>query len=220
MKTQGIYVTVTGDVVRSSALPPFQRSSLQESLLKAIEDCNAKFVEQLAVPFSLTLGDEFQGLLKDLAPAFEVAEFFRRRLYPSVARFGIGRGGLSTAVQDSTAQMDGECFHRSRRALERTKKEGLLVVYETGTEPLDMAINCILRLVQAIQQDWREMHHRRFWLYKDLGELQKVAAQEGVSTVAVLKSLETAKYRAVLRAEEAIRLLLSTLGGLHGASKP
>ena len=66
----------------------------------------------------------------------------------------------------------------------------------------------MLDLVAAIQERWQPLHYQRFWLYKELGELKKVAEREGVAPASVGQSLQTAGYRAVLSAQGTLKELL------------
>lgn len=203
------YVVVSGDLMGSSRLRPGERSALQKRLLLAVDDANSRFADDLVVRFGVTLGDEFQGLLGRLSRTPEAVEFWRSRLYPYRARFGVGAGRLYSRVTPaSTALMDGECFHRSRMAVERAKTRGPSVVYVTGVETADIALEAIWRLLDSVQASWKELHFRRFWSYRELHDISRVAAQEGVSKSAVSQSLRRAGYDSVLAAEGAMVQLL------------
>jgi hypothetical protein len=216
MRSEEHYVVITGDLVGSSRLVPQEREALQVKLLRALDACNRQFAHVVVVPFSVSLGDEIQGMVRSLPLSFEIASILRRKLFPHRVRIGIGLGPVSTSVRKTTGAMDGQCFHRSRAALQRSKKERerALSVYDTGNEFLDIAVNSILYLVDVIQEDWKELHARRFWAYQDLGGIREVAEKERVSKAAVSKSLGTAKYRAVLMAMDSVTRLLS----IHGDS--
>jgi len=208
MGEQAEYVAVTGDLVASARLPRAERSEVQRRVLDALRECNAYFQNEVAVPFAITLGDEFQGLVSDAGASLDVVEFLCRGLYPQAARFGIGIGGLATPLEKTTALMDGEPFQRSRAALDAAKKENTPIRYQTDDRFLDLAVNGMLDLVAAIQERWQPLHYQRFWLYKELGELKKVAEREGVAPASVGQSLQTAGYRAVLSAQGTLKELL------------
>jgi len=206
------YVAVTGDLVGSSRLPPEERVGLQARLLKLMRQANREFRDDLVAPCRITLGDEFQCLLKALVTTVDMIQFWRKGLCPNAVRFGIGVGAITTRIsRQSTAHMDGECFHRSRQALAQAKKQRVIACYDTGEEHLDIASNAILALVSAIQENWKPLHYRRFWLYRELRDLGKVAEREMASKQAVSESLRGAKYEAVLGGERSLRLLFSRL---------
>jgi hypothetical protein len=211
MRRKQRYVVVTGDLLGSSRLTERERGGLQKKVLAALAECNERFSQDIVAPFTIVAGDEFQGLLKSVPASLDVVGFLQRALHPHVARFGVGCGGMSTQLYESTGPMDGECFHRSRAALTRAEKEKAATRYDTGNEFADTAVNSILDLTQAIQQDWKPLHHRRFRLYEQYRDLQKVAEKDRVSKAAVGKSLKRAKYQAVLTAGAGVRRLLSTL---------
>ena len=207
MKENSIYIVVTGDLISSKKVD--NRAVLQEKVQGAMSKVNKEFRPYLIVPFNFTTGDEFQGLITEIKTSFDLAIKWKEALFPWRTRFGIGAGILSTPIAKTTSSMDGECFHRARKAIEVAKEEKKFLVYNTGNFILDTSVNMIILLMEVIQKDWKEIHYRRYWLYKKLGTLEKVAAKEGVSKQAIIKSLRVAKYEAILEAEESVEKLLA-----------
>ena len=205
---KNIYTVITGDLISSKEVT--DRASLQEKVRTVMSDINKEFNSYLVVPFNFTAGDEFQGLLSEIGVSFDLAQRWMRGLFPWRARLGVGVGELSTPVAETTSSMDGQCFHRAREAIEVAKKEKRYLFYNIGDFVLDTSINMIILLMEAIQKDWKEIHYRRYWLYKQLGTLKKVAIREGVSRQAVVKTLKVANYEAILEAEKSVRDLLVT----------
>jgi len=204
---KNIYTVITGDLISSKEVT--DRASLQEKVRTVMSDINKEFNSYLVVPFNFTAGDEFQGLLSEIGVSFDLAQRWMRGLFPWRARLGVGVGELSTPVAETTSSMDGQCFHRAREAIEVAKKEKRYLFYNIGDFVLDTSINMIILLMEAIQKDWKEIHYKRYWLYKELGTLEKVATREDVSKQAVIKTLKAAKYSAIMKAEESIKILLS-----------
>ncbi|MBA7648000.1 hypothetical protein ES703_55779 [subsurface metagenome] len=198
-----IFVAISGDVVASTEIR--ERENFQQQFLKVIEEVNKNFGEDIAVPFSFTRGDEVQGLTSSLAVSLDIAMFFSKKLYPQKLRFGIGCGGLSTQIHQTTARMDGDCFHFSRGALEEASKRKKCIVWKTGSEWLDTAINTMNMLIETIQKDWKEYYFRRFWLYQEYGNIKRVSEIEGITKQAVAKSLAEAHYQEVLEAQKKLR---------------
>lgn len=199
-----VYIAVTGDLIKSRRLPA--RAQVQRRLKSILNKINKKF--RVVVPFSLIRGDEFQGLIDDLLTAYEIAREIERLLYPVKTRLGIGAGVLSTDIGKTTAEMDGECFHRSREALNKTKKEGGDIVFKTDNAFLDESVNAILFLIHSIKKDWKEIHYRRVQEYEKMGSIEKMTRREETSYQAIWKTLKKAKYEAVKRGEETVKTLL------------
>lgn len=101
--------------------------------------------------------------------------------------------------------MDGDCFRLSRSALEEANKRKKCIIWKTGSEWFDTAINTMNMLIETIQKDWKEYYFRRFWLYQDYGNIKKVSEIEGITKQAVAKSLAKAHYQEVLEAQKKLR---------------
>ncbi|MCK4244546.1 MAG: hypothetical protein KAX20_02865 [Candidatus Omnitrophica bacterium] len=201
------FVAITGDLVSSRQIK--ERERIQRELDKINRKVNRKFKEVLVVPFSFRGGDEIQGLLKEFFYSIEIVYLYTKNLYPQRIRFGIGKGTISTAIAETTIQMDGKSFTRSREALESAKKENKYIVYSTGSPKIDSSINTIFLLIQSLQRDWKPLHYRRFWLYKELKSIEKVAKEEDISKQAIAKSLKIAHCEVLLKAERVLKSLLS-----------
>jgi len=214
------YVALTGDLVNSRDIS--RRRVAQNKLIKTAEAINKNFKESIAVKFSITIGDEFQGLISvggdggGLDKSYDVCRFAARMLYPFKIAFGVGYGGISTDIRVKTAEMDGECFSRSREALIDAKKNGRSIVYLTGNKTLDISVNTIIMLCDVIKNNWRDLHYRRIWKYEDMGTLEAVARSERVSFQMVDKSLKAARYGYIAAAEKNLKMLLGSISTLQG----
>ena len=203
------FVAITGDIAGSRRAS--DRQNLQDRLNLTLQKINTDFKAELAVPFNITIGDEFQGLLTSLSKSLDCILEMEKGLYPFKARFGVGTGSISTAIAQTTAQMDGECFYLSRKAIEEAKKQKRAVIFKTQDEKLDQVVNTILMLMDAIKSDWKDIHYRRFWLYEELGSIEKVAQKEGVNVRAVWESLKRSKYEAIIEAQKMIRVFIASI---------
>lgn len=62
-----IYAAVTVDIVESTKIYEETGQPIRPKLLEVMSLINERFHDDLAVPFSITLGDEFQGLLRNVS---------------------------------------------------------------------------------------------------------------------------------------------------------
>src|SRR5689334_24554067 len=100
-----VYACLTCDLVGSREHP--DRARLQRRLEKELQLVNTERAADLVVPFSITLGDEWQGLARSAPAAFELDFRLRRGLWPVRLRSGIGVGALTSDLRERTALMDG-----------------------------------------------------------------------------------------------------------------
>ncbi len=207
MKEKEIFLAITGDIVNSRSVK--NRTKLQEELLNICERVNNAFVEYIRVKFSITIGDEIQGLIKKESPIFNILEYFEKELYPVRIRFGIGEGTVSTPFYSKTNQMDGECFLNSRKAIEQAKKEDRLLKLILKHKKTEILVDMIVLWIERTKREWNNMIYRRFWLYKELKSIEKVAKKEGVTKQSVGESLKRAKYDIILKSQEIINRVVS-----------
>ena len=84
---------------------------------------NVKYRSQLGSKFSITLGDEFQGLLTEPGGILEIIQYIKFRMHPVSGRFGVGIGEITTPIDpEQSLGADGPAYHRARRMVEYLKK--------------------------------------------------------------------------------------------------
>ena len=65
-------IAIIGDIVNSKQLK--KRGEVQASLKQSLENINELFSEHIVSKMTLTLGDEFQGLLKIGSPICQIID--------------------------------------------------------------------------------------------------------------------------------------------------
>ncbi|GFP75671.1 SatD family protein [Clostridium fungisolvens] len=116
------YITMIFDLKDSKNIE--NRYEVQRLLINALKKCNATFSDVIASPFLITLGDEWEGLLRKDAPYDKIIRFFRENL-PEYLDFytGIGIGEITINNFELTVnQLDGPSFHLARKAIKYAKK--------------------------------------------------------------------------------------------------
>lgn len=186
------YVCLTGDLVASRLSE--DREALQRRLEAALAEANARFGADLAVPLAVTLGDEWQGLFLSPGAALEADLLVRARVHPVEVRAGVGAGGLATPLRETTARMDGECFHRSRQAIDAARRRRIPgVVLLTGNPLLDAGANAACILLAALFSGWTEKQVKSVLAFREFATEQTAADALGVSQPTLHQSLEGAR---------------------------
>lgn len=120
-----MYLAIIGDIEDSRRIDISTRGELQETLSGIMDNTNVRAGDrgELVSGFLLTVGDEFQGLLIRNADPLWYARFIQFELGKEHnLRFGVGRGNITTNIQDSAIGIDGPCFHNARDAIVRAKR--------------------------------------------------------------------------------------------------
>lgn len=205
-----MYLAMIGDI--SGSRKTKDRAGLQTALEKAILSINKRMGQKLAARFVVTLGDEFQGLLR--APSDVVEALIRLEEYlPSIdVKYGIGWGTLSTELKQKAIGMDGPAYHRAREALSRGKERGRWVTASGFGEEGDMILNGIFGIIDAIRQGWTDRQRVTISKVRQSKTQKEAAAALGVVPSVVSEALTAARYHAVREAEDALALLLAKFG--------
>lgn len=111
------YFALIGDLVSSRSIPA--REKFQKQFMQVINTLNACFEPWIASRFTVTVGDEFQGLLADASQICRLMDTVITGLYPVKVRFGVGIGSISTAIDPKLSlAADGPAYWAARRAIE------------------------------------------------------------------------------------------------------
>jgi hypothetical protein len=182
-------LAVIGDIVASKAVP--QRQAVQRQLA-AVLTAVTREAHELASPYTLTLGDEFQAVYRQADSLFSDVITIMAELHPVQLRFAVGVGPLATKINPKQALgMDGPAFHRARTAMSALKEDDRLLRI-AGEDGDWLLVNYVLNLVSHQIDGWER---NRLLILAGLLRGRKVREIEKdlpVSTVAVYKNIRAA----------------------------
>lgn len=204
-------VCLTSDLVSSRHLR--DRSATQLDLERTFEAARKRCGDKMLVPLALTVGDEWQGLFVDFASALDADFFVRDQLGPLAFASGVGVGRVETPLRERTGRMDGQCFHRSRAALEEARKrKRASTVVSTDDSLLDDHLNTTLPLLHAVAAGWSPRQRETICAYRDLGTETATAERLGVSQPTVHKSLERSLGKIYLESRQGLLTFVKAFG--------
>jgi hypothetical protein len=180
---------------------------VQRTLADSIDRLNRTRTPEMAAPLRIIDGDGVQVLLVAAPTVVDIVVDLAEALHPVTMVWGLGRGGLSTDFSHDVAMIDGPCFHHARAAIEEAQlKPAWLRV--GGVAPVHgNSVSAAFTAMWAIRSRWTET--QRKYAHGARSELQQtVASRHGVSKQAVSKSLDTARFAALLEIEAGVRDLL------------
>ena len=153
-----MYIAIIGDIISSRELP--DRQQVQDTFNKTMQRINLRYHDEIASGFLVTLGDEFQGLLKSGEHILDIIYDIERLMADVPMRFGIGLGDLDTRLnRDRALGADGPAYHRARKAVDYLKAHeeshgsrisNILII---GEEDQSM-LNCLLNMMKCVEDRW------------------------------------------------------------------
>ena len=215
-----MYLALIADVIDSKMVQ--ERFDLQKQLEETLQTMNELFGEFLASNFTLTLGDEFQGLLKVDAPVFQIIDTLRSELTPTQLRFGIGLGEIVTDIDPlQSIGADGPAYWNARAAInlihQKNDYGNTQIYYSSGKEKQDFFVNALIASGEAIRSGWRGSQEEilldllKRCVYSENFSQQDLAQSLAINPSALSKRLKSSSIRVYLRGRAAALASIQSL---------
>ena len=215
-----MYLALIADVIDSKMVQ--ERLDLQKQVEKTLQKMNELFGDYLASRFTLTLGDEFQALLKVDAPVFQIIDTLRSELNPTQLRFGIGFGEIVTAIDPlQSVGADGPAYWNARAAInfvhQKNDYGNTQIYFSSGKENQDFFVNALIASGEAIRSGWRESQEEillnllKRSVYSETFSQQDLAQSLGLNPSALSKRLKSSSIRVYLRGRAAALACIQSL---------
>ena len=154
-----MYCAIIGDIINSKKIR--NRNLIQEKIKEILCLVNKRYEDNIASPFAITLGDEFQGLLKDCSVSLEIITLINLKMYPIKIRYGIGVGNITTEInKEACIGSDGPAFWNARQAINYIHENNdygvskTFVKIEFADENKEKTINNTLQLCDLYEYKW------------------------------------------------------------------
>ena len=218
-----MYLALIADVIDSKMVQ--ERFDLQKQLEITLQKINGLFADYLASCFTLTLGDEFQALLKVDAPVFQIIDTLRSELTPTQLRFGIGLGEIVTAIDPlQSVGADGPAYWNARAAInfvhQKNDYGNTQIYFSSGKENQDFFVNALIASGEAIRSGWRDSQEEillnllKRSVYSESFSQQDLAQSLSINPSALSKRLKSSSIRVYLRGRAAaLASIQSTVKG-------
>lgn len=173
------YHILMADIIRSRDIANGEGFMDQFKALVAL--ANEKFKDSVISPLTITLGDEFQGIVKNSEALFKLLFFIDETIlkegYQFQLRYSLVFGDIQTEINTEIAhEMYGAGLTMARESLKHVKKEGHnhFIALNDKKDPL---LTPCMRLYQSIKEDWKTADHNTISAflehddYKDLKDI-------------------------------------------------
>jgi hypothetical protein len=196
-------------MLASRTLPSNDRRRVQENFNRFLNILNNRYQEALLSEFAVTLGDEFQCILRDPSVIPDLVWDIRLATQLPRMRLGIGFGRIDTAIPVQAINLDGPSLHNARSAIDSAKKNSLLGgVFLGFGETTDTIANGIAQLLWFHVSRRSEAQLLIMDLLRKGHQQAQIAKITGYTPQAVHQHKNAAGWEAFNSGELALRCLL------------
>lgn len=200
-----LVAVTTADIIGSSRYSARDRRRLGQVLKAAFREVERRYVKAIhtRMTFRITVGDEFQWVMSDVAKSFDALTYLRAvvagaDLVPlPVFRASIGVGEIAVSTRRNPYEEDGSAFARSRLGLEamtKTRQPMRWTKMIIGVPQSDGATDAVLCLADFMMQGWTTKQWEAIrWSSLDL-KREAVARELRVAHQNVTKRLHAAGW--------------------------
>ncbi len=191
-----IYGVLIADVLESRA-----RADIRSLLGRKLAAVSKRHLRKklIQLPYSVTAGDEFQTVTRDLPSIPAIILDLRRALRPLSLRIGVGFGRISDRIQPPVNRLGGEAFQRARGAIENIKTSSLfkfdvLTAFESRNAGFNSTINLIYGLHDTLVLKITEKQWETIEEFLDTPTLEQTAKRLRLDASTVSRNLKRGYY--------------------------
>lgn len=156
------YWILMADIIDSDSKP---KNELMTSMSSIVSQINSIFGNKILSPLTITLGDEFQGVISTSKSCIDIIIEIEERLLKATLqyrlRYVVLHGQIDTAINEKMAyQMLGSGLTKARKLIEEMKKLSSRFTFQGISKPKDAVINQSFIVYQNIIDSWSRQDER------------------------------------------------------------
>jgi len=198
------------DVIDSTSL---DGKKLITTFKDIVDQANKKYKNVIASPLTITLGDEFQGVISSLSDAIDII-FYLDSLLLKVQpiyklRYVIYYGDIDTEINKSRSyEMLGEGLTQARQELQNIKKTGAdVIVKGLPLKQKDAKLNLAFVLYRSIYNDWYDKDRELVYDFLEIGDYKVLAGQYKKDVSSMWRKNKSLKIEDFNASRELIKML-------------
>jgi len=196
------YFILMADIIKSSEK---KAPKMMAHFSEMVEQVNHQYAGNLLSPLTITLGDEFQGVVKGIADAisviFKLDYLLLSATEPYKLRYVVNYGNIDTPLNPERAhRMLGPGLTEAREYLDRMKKEKVSVSVLGLQQSKQHKLNLAFMLYRSLYDDWHVKDRKVAAAFIENGDykVQAKRFQKDPSSMwRKRKSLKIEEYHAV-----------------------
>ncbi|MBW7997843.1 MAG: hypothetical protein FVQ81_14990 [Candidatus Glassbacteria bacterium] len=183
------YFILMGDVIASSDA---DNDKLRRHFKSLVSACNSSVRNHILSPYTITLGDEFQGIASSLRAIVESIFFFEeesiKKKYSFKIRYVAHYGEIQTPINEEIAyEMLGPGLTKARKLLTQKRRNRPRFLIDLPDQKLSNNINRLFQVVGNLMDRW---NIKDFSIIDDMilnSNNEQVAAKHGKNRTQIWK---------------------------------
>lgn len=204
------HIVLMADIIKSRKS---DQKRLMEDFSRITECINKINSKQLLSPLTITLGDEFQGVVKSVFDActviFTLEEEIIRQQVDFKLRYVLTEGTIDTPINPEIAYgMLGEGLSKARKALQESKNEPSRFHIELLNSSKSQALNNSFLIYQTLINSWNvKKDHELIIAFLTVGGYKQVAEKLGKTRSQIWKREKSLKINEYIAIKEIIHYI-------------
>lgn len=199
-------VAIIGDIIDSRKME--DRRQVQEKLNKILRDVNIEYKDYIVSKWTITLGDEFQALIKPNLEIFKMLDYISYKMEPIKIRFGIGLGEIYRNINyEVSLEADGPAYWNARDAIEfihDNNNYGNSKISFKSENKNDEIINNLLNFTDWMKENWTDTQKEVLYallennIYNENFKQKPLGKELGISESVISKRVRSSGIRLYL----------------------
>ncbi|WP_222933169.1 SatD family protein [Fulvivirga aurantia] len=197
------------DIISSSA---HNGQELMGDFKKIVKDVNSRYNKEIISPLTITLGDEFQGVVSDLMAAVQIIFALDEKLLKNDndfnLRYIVNYGEIDTEINKKIAhEMLGEGLTKARKGLEQMKSEDRETLIMGIEDSKLTKLNLALQLYRSIYNDWHKKDRQLVFDFLQMDDYKKLAEKYSKDPSSMWRKRRSLKIEDFKRSKTLIELI-------------
>lgn len=214
---EDVSTVIIADIKNSRKIS--NRDEVQKQLFDTLEYINIKFHNDIKSNFTITLGDEFQGVLKNGEHLIRIILEIERKMRPIEFRFGIGIGKITTDINPSSSiGADGPGYYLAREAIQEVQRNeskrevsatNIKIQTDEENGKVSELVNTVFTLLNAIRMGWNENQNQiADYMILDNRKQAELVPILGLKQSSINRSIKRSNLYAYMKAMQSIEGIL------------
>jgi len=204
------YIIIMADIIDSRKN---DQKELMNQFKKVTKEVNYDQKKVLLSPMTITLGDEFQGIVDSVESAVNLIFFIEEKIIHDHAgfklRYVIFEGAIDTPINKVTAhEMLGDGLTKARETLEETKNSNCRYHFSLKNKKKSDALVDSMYIYQSILDDWKvSKDYHLITTFIKHRDYKKVADELGKTRSQIWKREKSLKIEAYFSCKSVINYI-------------